>query len=75
MVKNITKIVAIFVLSLFTTSCISFYTSSTRDVDRCVIAAVNPKVGTVKDAIDANYENWVVNIPHCNDQFDTLDIE
>jgi len=36
---------------------------------------VDPEIGTVKEAIDANYKNWHVNAPHCDDQFDTLDIE
>ena len=68
------KIVAISLLALSMSSCAT-YKASTRDVDRCEYAVVNPETGTIKEAIDANYKNWHINKPHCDKQFDQLGIE
>lgn len=68
------KIVVICLSMSFISSC-STYEAIERDVDRCIYSMVDPDKGTVKGAIDANLQNWYVNSPHCNAQFDQLGIK
>lgn len=67
------KLVAICLLAISTSSCISFYDTQLRDIDICIYAMVDPAIGSVKEAIDANEENWEVNAPHCARQFEQLE--
>ena len=68
------KIVLICLSVTLLSSCISVYDNSLRDSNRCVISAVDPKTGTLKQAIEANEENYKVNIPDCNRIFNNLDL-
>ena len=72
--QNMMKFVAIALLLIFTSSC-ETYRSGTRDVERCHYSIADPNTGTYKDAIDANRENYFVNKPHWDEQFDQLGID
>ena len=68
------KLVVIVSLVIFTSSC-TWYGATTRDIDRCIYSTADPNSGTVEQAVRANAENYFVNKPHCNDQFNQLGIK
>ena len=72
--QNMMNFVVIALLLISTSSCTT-YTAAARDVERCHYAIADPHTGTYKEAIDANRENYFVNKPHCDEQFDQLGID
>ena len=69
------KLVVVCLFATLLSSC-AWYGSVDRGdylLIPCAYALADPNSGTVKEAIEANEENWFINQPECDAKFDELD--